>query len=169
MSNNIILIGFMGSGKTSVGKALAEKLAFSFLDTDLYIEQKEKMSISHIFDEKGEQYFRDLETSVLKELLEGTRDTVLAVGGGTPLRKENQELLQQLGCVIYLQITPQTVMEHLAGDTTRPLLQCEDPAKKIEELLTARQPLYQEAANRSVSVDGRAVEQIVEDICEKIQ
>ena len=164
MKNNIVLIGFMGCGKTTVGQALAEQLSYAFLDTDLYIEEKEGMAISEIFKEKGEDYFRNLETSSLLELVEQTKETIVSSGGGLPLRPENAKLLQKLGFVIYLKVEKETVLERLQGDTTRPLLQCEDPAKKVEELLEYRNPIYEVGAHLVVSVDKKSVEEIVEEI-----
>lgn len=164
MNNNIVLIGFMGCGKTTVGQALAEQLSYAFLDTDLYIEEKEGMAICEIFKEKGEGYFRNLETSSLEELVEQTKETIVSSGGGLPLRPENAKLLQKLGFVIYLKVEKETVLERLQGDTTRPLLQCENPAKKVEELLEYRNPIYEVGAHLVVSVDKKSVEEIAEEI-----
>ena len=169
MKNNIVLIGFMGCGKTTVGQALAEQLSYEFLDTDLYIEAKEEMAISEIFSGKGEDYFRNLETSSLRELVEQTEKTIVSSGGGLPLRPENAKLLQNLGFVIYLKVEKDTVLERLQGDTTRPLLQCEDPEKKVEELLEYRNPIYEVGAHLVVSVDHKSVEEIVEEIVRNYQ
>ena len=100
MKDNIVLIGFMGCGKTTVGKKLAADLSFVFLDTDQYIEEKEAMTINDIFATKGEEYFRGLETSSLEELVQRTEKSIVSSGGGLPLRKENAELLQKLGFVV---------------------------------------------------------------------
>ena len=164
MKNNIVLIGFMGCGKTTVGKALAEKLSYGFLDTDQYIEEKENRAISSIFDEKGEEYFRALETKSLEELVENTERTIVSSGGGLPLREKNAKLIQKLGFVIYLKVKKETVVERLKGDDSRPLLQCEDPEKKIEELLEYRNPIYEVGAHLVIEGDDRSVEDIVEEI-----
>lgn len=169
MKNNIVLIGFMGCGKTTVGQELAEQLSYAFLDTDLYIEEKEGMAIREIFTEKGEDYFRRLETSSLEELALNTEKAIVSSGGGLPLRPENAKLLQKLGFVIYLKVEKETVLERLQGDTTRPLLQCEDPAKKVEELLAYRNPIYEVGAHLVVSVDEKSVEEIVEEIVRNYQ
>ena len=95
MKENIVLIGFMGCGKTTVGEKLAADLSFAFLDTDHYIEEKEAMTINDIFATKGEEYFRGFETSSLEELITCTEKTIVSSGGGLPLRKENAELLQK--------------------------------------------------------------------------
>lgn len=164
MKDNIVLIGFMGCGKTTVGEKLAADLSFDFLDTDQYIEEKEAMTINDIFATKGEEYFRGLETSSLKELVAGTNKTIVSSGGGLPLRKENAELLQKLGFVVYLKVEKETVLQRLEGDNTRPLLACDNPAKKVGELLAFRDPIYEVGAHLVVDVDGKTVEAITEEI-----
>jgi len=164
MNNNIVLIGFMGCGKTTVGQELAQRLNYKFLDTDQYIEEKEGTTIRNIFSEKGEVYFRNLETSTLKDLVEETKESVVSSGGGLPLRQENAKLLQKLGFVIYLKVSKDTVVERLKGDTTRPLLQGDNPAKKMEELLCFRDPIYEVGAHMAISVDNKTVEEIADEI-----
>ncbi len=164
VKNNIVLIGFMGCGKSTVGEKLAERLSYSFLDTDLYIEKREGKTISEIFEQDGEKYFRDTETKSIQELVESTEKTIVSSGGGLPLRAENAKLLQKLGFVIYLKVKKETVLSRLEGDTTRPLLQCEDPAKRVEELLNYRDPIYEVGAHMVVQVDGKSVEEIVQEI-----
>lgn len=165
MKNNIILIGYMGCGKSTIGYKMAEKLAVPFLDTDQWIEEKEKTTISEIFATKGENYFRDLETECLKELLaDGQFPKIISVGGGLPVREENQKLLKQLGQVIYLKATPDTIYERLKGDTTRPLLQTENPRQRIREMISSREEKYGAAAHKVIYVDGKSVEEIVREI-----
>lgn len=164
MKNNIVLIGFMGSGKTTVGEALAQELSYGFLDTDQYIEKKEQMTISQIFAEKGETYFRGVETSSLQELVSDLEGTIISSGGGLPLRPENAKLLKQLGFTIYLKASQETIWERLKEDTTRPLLQCENPQKKIQDLLDYRDPIYEVGAHMVVSVDDKSVEEIAGEI-----
>ncbi len=151
--NNIVLIGFMGSGKTSNGIALSYKLKKPFLDTDHRIEQLEKCKISELFENRGEAYFRDAETECLKKLLEDTDDSIISVGGGTPLREENRLLLRKLGYVVYLRVRPETVMARLKGDTTRPLLQGEDPEGRIRSLMESRKEAYEDAADIILDMD----------------
>lgn len=164
MKNNIVLIGFMGCGKTTVGEKLSQMMKYTFLDTDQYIEKKEGKTISRIFDEEGEAYFRNLEILSLRELVAECGQTVLSTGGGLPLREENAKLLQQLGFVVYLRVRKETVLKRLEGDTTRPLLQCENPEEKIRELLEYRDPIYEVGAHLTVDVDVCSVEEIVEEI-----
>ena len=123
--SSIVLIGFMGAGKTTVGKELVKK-GFELIDTDAYIEACEKMSISDIIAQKGEYYFRQAETTALKTLLVQDKQFVISCGGGMPLREENRKLLKNLALVVYLRILPETVLARLKGHTTRPLLKGDD-------------------------------------------
>lgn len=184
MKNNIILIGYMGCGKSTIGRQLAKKLKVSFLDTDAWIEEKEGITISEIFATKGEGYFRDKETECLKFFLKEKQTEsyleencgelskeeqeqifyVISVGGGLPVREENQKLLKQLGHVIYLKAKPDTIYERIKGDTTRPLLQTENPLQKIREMMLSREEKYQAAAHEVLSVDGKSIGKIVDEI-----
>lgn len=161
--DNIILIGFMGCGKSTIGKALAKKINYTFVDTDLYIEEKEQMKISDIFAQKGEEYFRKLETEVLEHFLE-QKNIIIATGGGLPLAIENQDILKKQSNVFYLKASPETIFLHVAGDNTRPLLQVSNPKKKIIELLQFRTPIYEKEANYILSVDHKKVKEIVAEM-----
>lgn len=166
--NNIVLIGFMGCGKSTVGIKLSYRLRRIVEDTDKLIEKKAGKTISDIFKEEGEPAFRQMETECLKELLRFKDEKILATGGGLPMRKENHPLLKQLGCVLYLRISPECVYERLKNDTSRPLLQCEDPLERIRSLLAKRAPIYEEAADLVVDVDGKGMEQIITEIVQKL-
>lgn len=166
---NVILIGFMGSGKSTVGIRLSYRLRRIVEDTDKLIEKKEKQSIADIFREKGETAFRQMETDCLKELLAVKEKKIIATGGGLPMKKENHALLKKLGTVVYLRISAKGVWERLKNDTARPLLQCENPYEKIEELLKKREPVYEEAADIIVDVDGKNMEQVLAEIQKKIK
>lgn len=166
MGNHVIMTGFMGAGKTTVGKALARKQQIPFLDTDQLIEKKAGMTISRIFETQGEEAFRKMETSVLEDLLKRDDRTVISVGGGLPLRDENRELLWKLGTVVYLQVKPETVLERLKGDNTRPMLQGGEAGERVRSLLAYRTPLYQKGANLVVDVDDKTVSKIAEEIIE---
>jgi shikimate kinase len=166
---NIILIGFMGSGKTTVGEHLAQQLGYHFQDTDRLLEQKAEDTISRIFEVHGEEYFRDMETALLKELLPSLKHTVLSTGGGLPLREENVRLLQELGFVVYLQASKETTLSRLAGDRTRPLLQGEDMEQKVERLLGLRKPIYEKAAHAIIITDNRSVEEITQFIMKEYE
>lgn len=162
--NNIVLIGFMGSGKTTVGIRLSYYLRKVIEDTDKLIEKKQGKSISDIFAEEGEAYFRQAETELLKELIQKRNNYIISVGGGTPVREENRPLLKELGTVVYFRVKPETVYNRLQGDTTRPLLQCENPLQKIEELLDARKEAYESCADIIIDVDDLSMDEIIERI-----
>ena len=157
---NIVLVGFMGSGKTSMGIKLSYKYRMPVEDTDKLIERAEGRSIKEIFATEGEEYFRQRETALLKSLLAKKAGKIYSVGGGTPIRPENRELLKQLGTVVYLRVTPETVYERVKNDTSRPLLQCEDPKGRIRELLEQRREAYESCADVIVDMDGETVDTI---------
>ena len=162
---NIILIGFMGCGKSSVGKRLAEKLNCDFLDTDELIEQQQNKSINDIFAQEGESAFRGMETECLRSLIEkGDNGFVLSVGGGLPIREINRELLRQLGDVILLQVSEDVVYKRLRNDKTRPLLQDKNPRGRIADLMSARKGFYEAAATYIVNVDEKSFDEIIEEI-----
>ncbi len=162
--NNIILTGFMGCGKTTVGKYISDKYGYTFVDTDELIEKRAGMSISSIFETHGEDYFRQLENDILTELTDKLSNAVISTGGGLPLRDDNKELLCRLGRVIYLDVEAAEVIKRLSGDTTRPLLKGENPDKKIMELINYRKPIYESVADISIQVSGVSVVDIAREI-----
>lgn len=173
MKQNIVLIGFMGCGKTSVGEALAKELSYVFLDTDQTIEEKSKQKISEIFKQYGEEYFRNLETETIECLSEQLEHHIVSTGGGLPLRKCNADILQRMGFVVYLKVSKESILRRLEGDTTRPLLMGEHVEEKVQKLLEYREPIYEVAAHLVVSVDrftqdgiwvDRSFEEIVKEI-----
>lgn len=164
--DNLILIGFMGSGKTSAGSRLACLLDCPLVDTDRLIEEEQGMSISSIFERKGEPAFREMETQCLRKLLAEPGGMVISPGGGLPLREENHGLLRQLGRVVYLRARPETIYDRLKGDTARPLLQTDEPQERIRELLGRRKAVYEKACDYIVDVDGRTVEEVALEIRE---
>ena len=113
MNDNIVLIGFMGSGKTTFGKWISRKYGYSFCDTDEYIEKKEKTTINDIFASKGEAAFRDMETETVKEFADSLKKCVVSVGGGLPVRKENREILKSIGTVVYLKASEEELCKRL--------------------------------------------------------
>lgn len=167
MKDNIILIGFMGSGKTSVGIKLSYQMKRTMIDTDKWIEQKQKMTVSEIFAASGEEAFRRMETECLKELIKTADRQIISVGGGLPMREENHGLLKELGRVVYLKVTPEAVYERLKNDTTRPLLQVEEPMERIRTLLAGRAPVYEKCADVVVEVSDKSFEEIIEQILNK--
>ncbi len=160
MKHNIILIGFMGSGKTCVGEYLAKQLAYGFQDTDQLIEEKTGDSINHIFSIHGEEYFRKLETDLLKEMVPVLEDTVLSTGGGLPIRDENSALLKELGFVVFLKTSKETTVARLQGDRSRPLLQGDELEERVERMLALRTPIYEKTAHDMVITDNKTVGEI---------
>lgn len=164
MKDNIVLIGFMGCGKSSVGAKLAKQLSFSFYDTDKWIEEREGKSINDIFGLNGEEYFRNLETNTIRKMEKTFHHAVIATGGGLPLRHCNIKILQQLGTVVYLKVSKDTVLQRLKGDTKRPLLQGGSPDEKVECLLSQRESIYQGCCNILVVTDQKSINQIADEI-----
>ena len=164
-ATNIILEGFMGSGKTTVSELLSEELDLELIDTDEAISEAEGCSISEIFDVQGEQAFRDMETDLIKMLVdEHVRETVISLGGGLPVRAENRELLKKCGKVIYLKTSPEEVYNRIKDDTSRPLLRGDDPLSKIKKMQEDRGGFYEEAADIIIDTDGKTPKEIVSEI-----
>lgn len=162
---NIILTGYMGSGKTTIGKKLAKLTGYTFMDTDELIEQQQGRTISEIFAADGEEAFREMETKLLEQMLEEKKERlVISTGGGMPLREENKTLLAGLGVVFYLKLEPETVYNRIKDDTKRPLLQCDNPLARIKEMLAVRGPVYESAAQHIIQVDGIKQNEIAEQI-----
>lgn len=161
---NLILIGFMGSGKTSLGVKLSYRLRMPVEDTDKLIERREGRSVNEIFVDDGESYFRQLETDLLRELAAKNGARIYSTGGGMPVKEENRGLLKKLGKVIYLRVSPETVYERLKGDSARPLLQCGDPLERIRELLEEREEAYAACADVIIDADEADMESILKRI-----
>lgn len=161
---NVILIGFMGCGKTTVGLRLSYRLRRPVIDTDKEIEREEKCAVSDIFAKEGEAYFREKETECLKKMTESVKDKIISAGGGLPMREENRELLRRLGQVVYLRAKPDTIYDRLKYDTTRPLLQGENPREKISRLMAERASCYEQAADVIIDVDEKGFDRIVTEI-----
>jgi len=164
-ATNIILEGFMGSGKSTVSELISDKLELELIDTDEAIEEAEGRKISEIFEQDGEEAFRDMETGLMEMVIsEHMRETVISLGGGLPVREENRELLKKVGKVVYLRTAPETVYDRLKGDDTRPLLKSEDPLTRIKELQDERGKIYEEAADIIVDTDGKSPEEVANEI-----
>ncbi len=167
-SENIILIGPMGVGKTTIGKRLAKKLDKVFFDSDKEIEKKTGATINLIFDLEGESGFRSRECKTIDELLL-QNGIVLATGGGAILTKRNRDMLSQRGIVIYLTASPELLMKRTSYDNNRPLLDTNDRLGKIRSILEERDPLYNEIADIKVNVDNLQAKQIIIQISEFIE
>ncbi len=153
----ILLCGFMGCGKTGIGKYTAKKNGYKFIDMDKYIVNREKMSVVDIFEKKGEPYFRELETTVLKELCQRDK-IIIASGGGTILKQANIDVCNQNDCkIIFLDTPLSAIQERLKCDTKRPLLQRPDRQEFIEKLYIERYPIYKKAADYTVNAGAPVV------------
>ena len=142
---NIVLCGFMGCGKTTVGRMAARRLGIEFVDMDVYIEQQAGMTVSEIFAAYGEPAFRRMETETARQL-SGRNNLMIATGGGTVLNPENVALLKQNGVLVLLQVSPETVLWRLRNNSTRPLLQRPDKDAAVRSLMAERMPVYKNAA-----------------------
>ncbi|MCR5210859.1 MAG: shikimate kinase [Lachnospiraceae bacterium] len=168
---NIILTGYMGSGKTSVSRSLERITGLKMLDTDARIEEQAGKSISRIFAEDGEEVFRDMETGLLENLIKEGFKGILSTGGGMPLRRENRILMSRLGTVFYLKASPETICARLLNDTTRPLLAGETKEGKLEKIksmLEQRKAAYESGADHIVITDGLDIKDIASDIRSKV-
>ena len=169
MKSNIVLIGFMGTGKTVVGKALAKKLNWEFIEVDSLIEQKAGKTIPEIFQQDGEIAFRELEIEVAKEVSQG-ENTVIACGGGVVLNQINIDRLRQKSSIIYLTASPAIILKRVSSDEEeRPLLKTSDKAAKIRELLKFRKPFYERAADIKIDTSKLGVDATVEQVIEKMK
>ncbi|MFC1704600.1 shikimate kinase [Candidatus Omnitrophota bacterium] len=166
MQKNIVLVGFMGAGKTAVGKELAKRLDLTFVDLDEVIEHKEGRRICDIFTHNGEPHFRRVEKEVTREVSQKLRQ-VIACGGGVVLDKENVANLKKTGIVIYLKASPAVILERTKAYAHRPLLNVEDPREKIKELLDFRRGFY-EQADHTIDTSNATIEEVVARILEII-
>ena len=169
MKTNIALIGFMGVGKTAVGKVLAEKLRRKFVELDSLIEQKAGKSIPDIFQQDGEVAFRELEIEVTREVSKD-KNLVIACGGGIVLNKINIDRLRQQSRIVYLTASPRVILKRVSGDgDERPLLKAANKALNIRELLGFRKPFYERAADIKIDTSKLDTDSIVEQIMNKLK
>jgi len=159
---NLALIGFMGTGKTSVGRLVAENLGFEFLDTDELIQSRTGRTIADIFAKDGEPAFRELERQVVQEL-SAREKTVIATGGGLPTNADNLAALKSFALVICLWASPGKIWERVRNQSHRPLLHAADPQQKIRDLLAAREPFYKQA-DVLINTDLRSVREAAQQI-----
>ncbi len=167
MFNNIILTGFMGVGKTRVGKKLAGDLGYTFVDIDKLIEDDQRMTITSIFSKRGEPYFRDVETRIILQVMEGDRQ-VISTGGGAVIRDKNREAFKRAGLVVCLTARPEVIYERIKNETHRPLLQTPDPEGKIRELLDSRAGFYAQA-DVIIDTSSKTVDDVITAIKERIK
>lgn len=171
-TQNISLIGMMGSGKSTIGEALALHLNWSFIDLDRELEKNENTSIAQLVKEKGMLHFREKEKTFLKDFqLSEPTHFVISTGGGLVLQDENRLVLQSLGKVVWLKASAEVIHKRIKGDNSRPLIEAnneKDKIAKIEDILKSRQEIYSQLADFTVEVDDLNVELIVESITKKL-
>jgi shikimate kinase len=164
---NIVLIGFMGCGKSTIGWELHKSLAYPFIDTDPEIEKLAGKKITRIFEEEGEAAFRDMETQYLQKLIDqNTQKSIISTGGGITTTPENIPLLRQLGFVVWLTCSPESIYERTSRNNNRPLLQCENPHDAITSLLAKREPLYAASAHLRINSSDLSIHEITYGILE---
>lgn len=167
MKPNIILIGPMGAGKTSVGRQLAKALDFQFIDSDHEIEKRTGVNIPTIFDIEGESGFREREKNIIRELVLKHK-IVLATGGGAIILEETRNILKKHGLVIYLHAPVSMLYKRTMRDRNRPLLQTEDPEAKLREIMESRDRFYRETSSMVVDTDRHSVRQVVKQILQHL-
>lgn len=167
-SGNLILVGMMGSGKTTMGRTLAKHLGKSFVDSDEEIIKRTGVTIPHIFDVEGEPGFRQRETTVILNLA-GRDNMVLATGGGAVLDEQNRAMMQQNGIVIYLKASVHDLWQRTRHDRNRPLLQTDDPHAKLMELFQQRDPLYQQVADIVVQSGKQSAHSLMLHLVDEIE
>lgn len=168
LSGNLILVGMMGSGKTTMGRLLARSLGKAFVDSDEEIQKRTGVTIPHIFDIEGEPGFRQRETTAIHDLV-GRDNIVLATGGGAVLAEQNRECLQQNGIVIYLKANVHDLWQRTRHDRNRPLLQTADPHSKLTELFQQRDPLYQQMSDIVVQSGKQSVHSLMLNLIDEIE
>ena len=165
---NVFLIGFMGSGKSTVASCLAKNYGMEMIDMDQLIVEREEMSIPDIFTQKGELYFRDVETNLLIQI-QGEHNKVVSCGGGAVLRDENVQAMKKSGQVVLLNAQPETILERVKDDDNRPLLRGNKNVEAIRDMMKTRCPKYEGAADFVVDTDGKSTDIICKEIIEKIK
>ncbi len=169
---NIVLIGYRGTGKTTIAHLLGQRLDMKAVDADVVLEQRASRTIADIFATDGEGTFRDLETEVVRDLAQGDRQ-VLGLGGGAVLREENRKAIASAGFTVWLQASIETIDRRMRGDdstsTKRPNLTRSGGLTEIEEVLTARTPLYEACADAIVDTENKTPEQVADEIVRLVQ
>jgi len=168
MNNNIILVGLMGAGKSTIGRSLARKLKKEFYDSDRVIEERTGVDIATIFEIEGEQGFRNREAQVIAELCQ-LDNIVLATGGGSILLKENRENMKKFGHVVYLSTTAELLYSRIRHDKSRPLMQTTNPLETLKTLLKGREPFYKEVSDLVITTGRQKATVIVKRVEEALK
>ena len=166
--NHIVVIGFMGSGKTRVGKRLSSDLGLTFVDVDKVIVRKMNMPVKEIFQRFGEPYYRALETMTVKALIEDKEKKVISLGAGLPIQEQNEKYIKQLGTVVYLKGSAETFRKRLEGNNN-PLLEGDNQEEKIKKLLKQRDPVYEKFADIKVVTGVKPFDELIAEIEEKLK
>ena len=166
--DNISLIGFMGSGKTTIGKMLANRIDYPFFDLDRIIELSEVKTINEIFKSSGEAYFREIESKVIKKVYSNT-ECIFACGGGVVLRRENMMIIRENSIVVYLEISTREAQYRLKKTSDRPLIESGNRSKKIIDLFEDRSHLYKKYADITIHNEGSSAGSTITDILKKIK
>ncbi len=164
---NIILIGFMGTGKTTVARLLADRLQMEFIEMDSLIEEEEGLSIREIFERYGEDYFREKEAEVVRRVSE-MEGVVVSTGGGVVLKRENMQRLRRKGVIVCLTASVEEILQRTGRSKTRPLLNVREPEKRIRQLLSEREPLYAQA-DLVVQTDHLSPEEVTDRIVSAVE
>ena len=167
LNYNIVLIGFMGTGKSTISDHLCRCFDMETVDMDQVIAEKEGMSISKIFETYGEEYFRNAETNLLKEL-QSRKNVVISCGGGTPLREENVKEMKKNGKVVLLTAKPETIFERVKDNHDRPLLENNKSVEFIEELMLKRMDKYMAAADIIIETDNKSKQEICDELIDAL-
>lgn len=164
---NIYLIGFMGAGKSTIASKLHKALSMDLVEMDEQIVKEQKMSINEIFKKHGEDFFRDIESALVKRISD-SGNTVVSCGGGVVVRPQNVEEMKKNGKIVFLYATPETIYARVRNSTDRPILNGNMNVEYIASLMEKRRTLYEEAADVKITTDGKTVEEIIKEIMNEV-
>lgn len=167
-SYNIFLIGFMGCGKSTIAAKLSRMYGMDVIEMDQLIEQREKMTIPEIFEKQGEDYFRELESALLKEI-QPNSNQIVSCGGGVVLREQNVTEMKKRGRVVLLKVQPETVLKRVTQNDDRPILRGKKNLQDISELMEKRREKYKKAADIIIETDGKSILEICEMVIEELK
>ena len=166
--NHIVIIGFMGSGKTRVGKRLSKDLGLEFVDVDKVITKRMNLTVKDIFRRFGEPFYRALETTTIKALIQDEERKVISLGAGLPMQEQNKKYINKLGTVVYIKGSADTLKKSLEGNSN-PLLEGDDSDEKIKKLLKQRDPVYAGFADIQVVTGVKTFDELIEEIKQKLE